>query len=89
MRSAVAPADEADALKVISKWTTKLNGYPLDASTLAVEACDTHWLLGRYKAVAAGLGGAEMAEYFPVRSEPLCVCVDGFLLKLSFGLVRD
>jgi hypothetical protein len=51
-----------------------------------VEACDTHWLLGRYKAVAAGLGGAEMAEYFPVRSEPLCV--DCFLLKLSFGLVR-
>jgi hypothetical protein len=32
------------------------------------------WLLGRHKAVAAGLGGAQMAEYFPVHRE--CVPVD-------------
>ncbi len=73
MRCAVAPADEADALAVISKWPSKLNGHPVDPRTFAVEACDTHWLLGKQKAVAAGLGGSEMAKYFPVNRESLHV----------------
>lgn len=73
MHHAVAPLDEADAVEVISKWPSKLNGSPVDPATFAVRACDTHWLLGRHKAVAAGLGGAEMAEYFPVHCESLHV----------------
>ena len=69
VRGAVAPADKSDALTVISKWPFKLNGGPVDPRTFTVEACDTHWLLGRHKAVTAGLGGAEMAKYFPVDRE--------------------
>jgi hypothetical protein len=66
---AVAAADELDAAAVISTWPSKLNGDNVLSSTFVVEPCDMHWLLGRYKAAAAGLGGAEMAAYFPVHRE--------------------
>jgi hypothetical protein len=69
VRCAVAPADESDARTVISKWPSKLNGDASNPRAFTVEACDTHWLLGRHKAVTAGLGGAEMAKHFPVHCE--------------------
>jgi hypothetical protein len=68
-RKEVAAADESAALQVIAKWPSKLSGAPINPATSAVEACDIPWLLGRHKALCAGLGASDMAQFFPVHSE--------------------
>ncbi len=86
IRHVVAEADESDALLVISKWPSKLNGFSVDSSTYAVEPCDVPWLLGRYKAVSAGLSGTEMAEFFSLRGSfspcRLIVLYDSHILSI-------
>ncbi len=69
VRCVVAPIDELDAKTVISKWPSKLNGYSADPKDFIVDASDLHWLLGRHKAVSAGLGGDEMSKNFPTKCE--------------------
>ena len=70
-RKEVATADETAALQVIAKWPSKLSGAPVNPATSAVEACDIPWLLGRHKALCAGLGASDMAQFFPVHRERL------------------
>jgi hypothetical protein len=70
-RKEVAAADESAALQVIAKWPSKLSGAPINPATSAVQACDIPWLLGRHKALCAGLGASDMAQFFPVIRECL------------------